>query len=278
LIDSLPSDGLAIFNYDDEVVRKIGEEYIGRKIFYGTKKEADIFASDIKITTTGTSFKLIYSGENRMREDDDKIVETKLLGYPAVYSCLAAWIIGKELKIGEDKILQRLRNLSPLKGRFSIEQGPVETVLVNDALRANFASTISGLKSFARFSGRKIAVLGEMGEIGEKGEEIHRRVGKEVSDLKLDILVGVGPLVKFTVEEAKKSGMKSNSLFWVKNVEEAAEILKKVLKKDDLLYLKGSLLKHLERIIFLLNGEKIDCKKVSCGRYSSCSTCSSKTL
>lgn len=270
LIDSLPSDGLAIFNYDDEIVRKIGEEYSGRKIFYGSKKEADVWASDIKITTEGTFF--MINQENR--ENKKVEVETRLLGYPAVYCCLTAWVAGKELGVSTDKILEVLKKLKPLKGRFSIESGPMGTTLINDALRANFASTVSGLRSFAKFPGRKICILGEMGEIGEKEEDFHRLVGNEVARLELDAVVGVGPLTKHIIDEAKKGQGGKVKVFWAEDVNEAVIILKKLLNKGDLLYVKASLLKHLERIILQLKGISVSCKEVSCQRYQQCNSCS----
>ncbi len=271
LIEALPTDGLAIFNYDDEIVRKIGEKFSGRKIFYGTRKDADIWASDINILTSGTKF-LVHEGDGEIE------AETGLLGYPAVYSCLAAWTVGREFRVTTDNILKSFKNLKPLKGRFSIESGPLGTILVNDSLRANLASTISGLKSFAEFPGRKIAILGEMGEVGDDSEKVHREVGEQVVKSKIDLLIGIGPLTEFIVDEARKVGMKSSSIFWAKDVREGAEILKKIIKKDDLLYLKASLLRHLERIILILNEEKINCDEVICHRYGECSTCSKKSI
>jgi len=264
LIDSLPEDGLAVFNWDDEEVRKIGREYQGRKIFYGTEKGADIRADKIKISLRGTEFEI--------REVN---IKTGLLGYPAVYSCLAAWAVGKELKVEEDKVLKKLKLLKPLKGRFSLEPGPLRTTLVNDSLRANLASSISGLRSLADFPGRKVVVLGEMGEVGSDEEKVHREVGKEVARLKLDILVGVGPLTKFIVEEARVCGMDNSQVFWAKDVSEAASILKKIIKEGDLLYLKASLLRHLERVVLMLKGKKVCCRQVVCHHYQPCTTCPS---
>jgi len=67
--------------------------------------------------------------------------------------------------------------------------------------------------------------------------------------------------------------MEKDSVFYAKDVVQAANILKKILKKDDLFYLKGSLLKHLERIVLLLKNEKVDCKIPSCRFYHRCRDC-----
>ncbi|MCL5090550.1 MAG: Mur ligase family protein, partial [Patescibacteria group bacterium] len=266
LIKALPEGGLAIFNYDDPEVRKIGQKFAGRKIFYGLDKKTDVWADKIKITLAGTEF-FIHD------EGDTVEIKTGLLGYPAVYSCLVGYIIGKDQGVKKEKIIEKLAELKPLSGRLSVEPGPRGAVLVNDAKRANPASTIAGLKTLAEFPGRKIAVLGEMGELGDLGEKLHREVGQEAAKLKIDILVGVGPLTKEIINSAKKQGMKPNQLFWVKDVFEAAEILKKILQKDDLLYLKASLLRHLERVILILNGKEVACKEVVCHHYQNCQTC-----
>jgi len=50
--------------------------------------------------------------------------------------------------------------------------------------------------------------------------------------------------------------------------------LKKLIQPGDLLYLKGSLLRHLERVILLLQGKKVDCRLVVCDHYQLCPTCS----
>lgn len=267
LAESIPDDGLAVFNYDDENSRKVGLEFKGRKIFYGKNKKADVWADKIKITSKGTSF-ILHDG--KVEEE----IKTGLLGFPAVYSCLAAWIIGREQRIEIDKIKEKLAGLTPLSGRLSIEDGPLKTVLVNDSRRSNIVSALVGLKSFAELPGRKIAVLGEMGEIGDEEEKLHRKLGEEIAKMPIDFVVGVGPLTKFTIDGALKSGFKKSNLFWAKDVQEAAEILKKLLRKDDLLYLKASLLRHLERIILLLDEKEVKCEKIVCHRYQPCTSCS----
>lgn len=265
LTDNVKNEGLSVFNYDDVEVLKIGKEHQGKKVFYGLSPKADIWADDIRIETTQTAFTL--HDNNRTR-----LITTKLLGYPAVYACLVGWIVGRALDVAEDRIISSLKEIKPLRGRLSIEPGPMGITLVNDALRANYASTISGLKSFAEFPGRKVAVLGEMGEIGEMDKDLHRKIGKNINGLKIDSLVGVGPLTKYIIEETRRNNPKIK-VFWANGVRPASNILRQNLKPNDLLYLKASLLRHLERIILILNEKKVECVLVSCQRYKPCDSC-----
>jgi len=264
LVESVPDDGLALFNYDDENSRRVGQELKKNKLFYGLDRKADIWADKIEVTPAGTKF-FLHDRLETMK------IETRLLGYPAVYSCLVAWAIGRYLGVEKEKIVASLANLTPLKGRFSLEEGPLGTILVDDSRRANIASVLAGIRSLVQFPGRKVAVLGEMGEIGDKAEELHRLVGQELAKEKIEVVVGVGPLTRFITEEAKAGGVKE--VFWAKDVKEAADILKKILKKGDFLYLKASLLRHLERIILLLQGKTVKCNEVSCHYYHLCDTC-----
>lgn len=267
LVESIPDDGLAIFNYDDQYTRKIGNNFKKRKIFYGLDAKADVWAENIKVLPSGTSFALFDKGKRLA-------VWTGLLGYPAVYTCLISYLVGQELKIKDEEILKKLEGLKPLPGRLSFEQGPLETMVLNDCLRANPASVIAGLKTFSKFSGRKIVVLGEMGELGECEAEMHKMVGKELSGLGIDYIVGVGPLARLITNEAVKNKVDKDRVFWAENVGEAAEILRKFIKKNDLIYLKASLLRHLERILLILGSQKVCCTKVVCQHYGNCSTCS----
>lgn len=271
LLQSLPADGLAILNYEDEAVRKIADLTKAKVVFYGRnqdkKNNCDVWAEAVEVSRKGTRFTL--------REKNVRInVSTGLIGNHLVDGCLAAYLVGRYFQIEKNKIVSSFNELKPLKGRLNLESGSKGTYLLNDALRANPASTMAGLTVLAELKGkRKIAVLGEMGELGDFEEEGHRLVGRNLAKQKIDLAVGIGPLTKFILAEAIKEGMDKKKTFWAKDVVEAADFLKNELRKEDLVYLKGSLLRHLERILILLKEEKVDCRLVSCNRYLPCWTC-----
>ena len=280
LLQILPKDGLAILNWDDENVRKMMRFTKANALKYGTSPKYDFWADKIKVDFSGTSFLLHF-------KDKKFVIKTGLVGRHFIHECLAAAAVGINQGLTWGQIKNGLSKLKPLAGRLSIEKGPKGTILINDALRANPASTMAGLQTLVDLplrqgfdgelsrtaQGKRIAVLGEMGELGELAQEEHRRVGKEMAGLKIDYLVSIGPLQKLTAEEAIKSGMKKNQVFWVEDVAQAARILEKLLNVGDLFYLKGSLLRHMERILLILNGEEVGCKVISCHFYHQCPSC-----
>lgn len=269
LLLALPKKGLAILNHDDFHVQQMTDGIKAKIILYGLdKNKCDYWAEKIEIDFNGTSFTLGY--------DDKKIfMKTGLVGRHFVQGCLAAVVVGFNQNLTMEQIKKGLAKLKPLPGRLSIEKGPFDSILLNDSLRANPASTLAGLQTLADLParGKKIAVLGEMGELGELAEKEHQKIGEYVAKLKIDYLISVGPLQKLTVQQALKSGLKKEQVFWAKDVIEAADFLKRILKQADLLYLKGSLLRHMERIILLLKNQKLDCKVISCHNYNQCDVC-----
>lgn len=278
LLESLPSDGWAILNWDDENVRKMADKTKAKILWYGATRNCDFWADEIKVDFSGTSFNL----HAEKLEKPSLKIKVPLIGEHFVHTALVAVAIGWIQGLTREEIASGLSKLEPLAGRMSLEKGPKGTVLLDDHLRASPASAMAGLKTLAVLpyqarlparQGRKIAILGEMGELGKSAEEEHRKIGKFVASLKIDFLVSVGPLQKLVVEEAIKNGMKKETVFWAKDVIEAAEILKRILKKGDLLYLKGSLLRHLERIFLILGEKPVRCRVISCHFYEPCPSC-----
>lgn len=285
LLKAVPRDGWDLLNYDDENVRKAALKIKGKILWYGTSPKCDppkggqvFWADKITVGLSGTSFTLHFDHLNHRSIK----IKIPLLGKHFVQDALPAVSIGLLQGLTIKEIVSGLKELKPLEGRMEVKNGPLGTVLLNDSRRANLASTIAGLETFSALprqarltarQGRKIAVLGEMGEMGKYAKEGHREIGGKVAKSKVDFLVSVGPLQKETVKEAISNGMKKEKVFWAKDVVGAARILKKILKKGDFIYLKGSLLRHMERILLILEGKKVECSLVSCHFYQSCSSC-----
>lgn len=272
LIEVLPADGYAILNYDDEHVRGMAPFTKARVVWYGTNPDT----CDVWVETTQNNGKVIQTLEGLVAtfHDHDKsfIARTPLIGLHHIYNLMAGYLVLKIVnkhKTTEETIqtfTSIIQTLQPLKGRMSVEAGPKGIVILNDSLRANPTSTNFGLKTLAELDynkGRKIAVIGEMGEL-EHPEEEHAKTGELIASLPLDYIVCIGPLRKYTVDKAVEKGFAQENILYAKDIFEAKDILEKILQKDDLMYLKGSLLRNYKRIIQLLNGEQICCNAVMC--------------
>lgn len=276
LIEGLSPHDWAILNFDDSSVRKMATHTKAHVIFYGTdEKKCDVYAKNAILTKNGLSFDLFFSGGRLLR------INSRLIGLHHIYSFMTAFCVYQRI-VGDkntENFPSLISNLLPLRGRMNIEKGPLDTTILNDSLRANPASTASGLKSFSQIAfpeGKKIAVLGEMGELAHPEQE-HTTIGKLISTLSIDYIVGIGPLQKFLIDEAVKNGFPKGSAYAVSDIHQAVDTMRTFLKKGDFLYIKGSLLRHMERIVMLLGKENVVCNVVVCPFYRHCRECQYKT-
>lgn len=253
LIEALPENGYAILNWDDENVHNMAKFTKAKVLFYGSdKKNCDVYTSEISVSLDGTEFRI------HKKEEESLLIKTALIGKHHAQNIMAAYLVAKIVGVPNKLFLESLTSLTPLSGRMSVEAGPLGTTVLNDALRANPASTISGLQTLSVINyvkGKKIAILAEMGEL-QFPELEHKKIGKIIADTNIEYLVGIGPLQRYVVEEATKAGFPQNNAYLAKDVYAAADFLKRIIKKGDLIYLKGSLYRHVERVLQILEGKR----------------------
>lgn len=156
----------------------------------------------------------------------------------ALAAAAAAWALGAR----EDHIRRGLATVEVPGRRMSVEERD-GVLVVDDAYNASPASMAAVLRTFAALPGpgRRIAALGDMLELGPSGPELHAEVGRLVSELGLDLLVGAGPLMAHAVAAADIEAIAAA------DSEVAGAILKDRLRPGDRLLLKGSRGTRMER-------------------------------
>lgn len=283
---SLDKNGYAVLNYDDIDVRRTAKLLKTKKIFFfGSNPRLCrvYFLKQPKVSINGTEgrFYFKYTKKNRQQID----FKTPLIGTHHIYNIMASFAVlmalsklDKKVRIPKfyiDNFVKTLSEIKPLQGRMSIEKGPQDTLILNDALRANPKSAETGLQTFDAIDydkGKKIVLMGEMGEL-EKPELEHKKVGRIASKLKtVDYFIGVGQLQKNVLTEIEKHNHQIKT-FYADNPVSAGDLLKKIVKPNDFIYIKASLLRHIQRALLVLEGVNVGCKVVSCPFYHSCRSC-----
>jgi UDP-N-acetylmuramoyl-tripeptide--D-alanyl-D-alanine ligase len=90
---------------------------------------------------------------------------------------------------------------------------------------------------------RAIAVLGDMLELGLYEEEAHRRIGRLLSELPVEIFIAVGPRMAFAASEFK------GIVYTLPSASEAGKLLREVREKGDIILIKGSRGMHMEKVL-----------------------------
>jgi UDP-N-acetylmuramoyl-tripeptide--D-alanyl-D-alanine ligase len=91
-------------------------------------------------------------------------------------------------------IADGMRNVTGGRWRMELFETDAGVTVLNDAYNANPTSMNAALAALAHLEvkGRRIAVLGEMRELGAHHQREHAELGRRVSELPIDVLIGVG--------------------------------------------------------------------------------------
>jgi UDP-N-acetylmuramoyl-tripeptide--D-alanyl-D-alanine ligase len=247
LVESLPANGVAVLNCDDEYVAKFGEGMGDRAVFYGTREAADIRAVQIaEIGAEGVVFTVTAYGERAS-------VQLRLLGRHNVHNALAAIAAGLRSGMSLAECTAALEGLRAGDKRGEITEWRGAT-LINDSYNSNpraldamvdalLAMPVSG-------DGRHIVVAGEMLELGAQGEALHTACGERMAERGIDVVIGVRGLAAALVSGAKVKG--SAVAIFVATAEEAGTWLKQNLRAGDAVLLKASRGVRLERALTVL--------------------------
>ncbi len=248
LIEFLPAAGFAILNSDDMTVANVKERTRAKIINYGFNQLATVRITNFEHKTTpngiiGINFKIEYGGSYVPIRLDNCI------GKGHAYATCAAACVGLIFGLNLVKIAENFKNYKALSGRSMIRTGIKNTVIIDDSYNASPMSMHAGLDTLKSLKAkRKIAVLGDMLEIGEYTIEEHQSLGALVAK-SADLLVTVGPRAKFIAEGARKAKMVGRNIKSFDTVDEAKIAVQNLLKKDDVILIKGSHGMELDKIV-----------------------------
>ena len=202
-------------------------------ISYGIEEKSDIYATDIIEKEESSSF-ICHIKEEAFK------VEIPVAGRHFIYNALCAAAVGNKLGLNNEEIKKGIETFKLTKKRMDIDVLKNDIKIINDSYNASYESMKGALENLSRYKTRRIAVLGDMFELGEYSEEMHRKVGKEVVENNIDILMCAGESSKYIAEQAKQDGMKDENIYYFEDKEEIYTKLKNIIKKDDVILFKAS--------------------------------------
>ena len=172
LIDSLPSDGIAVLNMDDPYQTSYDIKSSCKKVWVSIKdKKADVYASDIKLSGNGTSFKITFKDTK-----ESAVLETKLLGDANVYNILEASALAYNLGMTLDQIKIGVKKIKPIEHRLELKKyGDIN--IIDDAYNSNPVGAKMAVDVLGMMEGKKIIVTPGMVELGEKDYDYNMEFG-----------------------------------------------------------------------------------------------------
>lgn len=240
----MDENGILLLNGDDAELSEITPDFFkGKLYFYGTGDGNTFQAKNLRIEDGMQAFDYVHGSVTMP-------VRISVLGKHNVQNALAgmavADLLGYDLQLAAKNFehFQGLRQLV-LKAKNG-------AVMIDDSYNASPDSMKASLNVLDGMDvkGKKIAVLGDMFELGPDERKYHREVGSHFVDLSIDCLITIGNLSKEIGDEASRVN-KNISVTHIDSVEEAKDIIEKMLAPEDAILFKASNGMHFSELVKL---------------------------
>jgi UDP-N-acetylmuramoyl-tripeptide--D-alanyl-D-alanine ligase len=245
-------DSVSVLNADDARVAGFAKVAPGRVVTYGVKEPADFRAENIQDRgLAGTEFDFISaSGRARLR--------LPLAGRHNISNALGALAAANVWGVGVAEAREAFPKLEATGMRGRILQYDAGFTVINDCYNSNplaLRAMIELLASTAA-EGRHILAAGEMLELGAGSAELHREAGRAAAGTgKLFWIIGVRGDAESFVRGAIEAGHPPAQAKFCSSSEEAGEFVQKLMKRGDLLLVKGSRGVKMERMVEALDSK-----------------------
>jgi UDP-N-acetylmuramoyl-tripeptide--D-alanyl-D-alanine ligase len=253
LIEGLTGrDSVSVLNADDARVAGFRNVAPGRVITYGVKERADFRAENIEDRgLDGTEFDFISaSGRERLR--------LPLAGRHNISNALCALAAASVWGISVAEAREVFPKLEATGMRGRILQYEAGFTVINDCYNSNPLAlrAMIELLTSTPAEGRHILAAGEMLELGAGSAELHREAGRAAAATgKLSWIIGVRGDAESFVRGAMEAGHPAAQAKFCASSEEAGEFIQKLMKRGDLLLVKGSRGVKMERIVEALDSQ-----------------------
>ena len=238
VIATLPSDGIAVLNSDDERVRAMTAVAKARCVYFGDSGDALVSAENVSVGINGyAQFDLRISGLASER------VSLKVVGRHQVSNALAVAATAISLGISPHAVAEALSHAGPRSPwRMQVEQGANEVTVINDAYNANPDSMQAALVAAADIANaRRLGiVVGEMLELGTHSRSAHVELGTAVAKAAPAWVIAVGSVAQQIESGAVSAGLSPEVISRVDNAPTAIRKALELVQPGDVVLIKAS--------------------------------------
>lgn len=233
LFESLPPDGIAFVNADDDRIRTLPTP--SKKVTFGFEGPAD-FSGELDRDEEGR-YVLTVNGHRLALNSFNRIFAA---------NALAACAVTVTLGIPWESLQESLVTFSPTEGRCTVKTHGTITI-IDDTYNANLTSALAAVDFLFSLPGnrRRVVVFADMLELGNRSKSHHKQVGMALASAGVDLLLCFGPESR-TTAEAAASRIDSRHFDSKKDLSAA---LKNEIRNGDVILFKGSRGMALETVI-----------------------------
>lgn len=234
LIHGMDQQGLLILNKDDDNSRFLEtQQFKGKMLTVGIKRDADYRAYDLQYKDIGMSFKMKLHGQ-------EIELYIPILGEHHVYNALNAVAVADYLGFSPLDIQAGLNFKKPPR-RLTIYNLRDDITVIDDTVHSHpqgVRAAIDVLTNIAKK--RKVAIIGQMRELGVLREEEYRKVGEYIYEEGIDEFITYGFRTDEMSNAAIEMGMDPSRVHHFINKDALHALLDKLIKPHDTVLVKGA--------------------------------------
>ena len=238
LIEELPPEGIAIFNYDNKYLKKLADKTFKEKILFGMNdvEKLDLYAENIQVTDEGSIFTI------RDKQGNSIQCKTKLLGKHNIYNILAGVSVAIALGLNLEEIKKGIEKIEPIPHRLSLINPGTGITIIDDSFNSNPIGAKAALEVLQQFQGgRKIIVTPGMVELGNKEKEANKEFGMSIAKV-CDYVILVGKSITDSIYEGlMEARYNDENVFIVDSLDEATSIIQQIAKPKDVILFENDL-------------------------------------
>lgn len=266
LLRFLPKRGLAVLNADDERVHRMAEGLGVKTVVFGTAACSHLRAESVESRWPDRLRFDLAAGERTIP------VQTRLVGAHWAGSVLAALAAADACGVPIEDAVERVGRVRPFMARMQPVMLPGGAVVIRDEENGSpdsLAAMLAVLRE-ARASRRGL-VFSDQSDSRQSPRQRLRDMGRVTAEL-CDFAAFVGEHAHHAARAATAAGMDTSRCRAFASLQEAAQWLRDLLRRGDLVFLKGRSTDHLSRILFAQLGD-IGCWIARCEIRRPCDVC-----
>lgn len=259
LLTSLPKNGTAIVNLDDEYIVRSRDSIQAKQLTISIEnKKADVYGTNITISLEKFSMDILWHGKTY------SLTIRQFLPPYYAYEFLFALATGMVFDIPLPNAIESLeRHFALPPGRLSVFTGIKNTTIIDSSYNNATLEPILGiLDLMKKVSGRhrRVGIIGDMRELGSQSKKAHETLAEKLAE-SLNEVICIGPLLKnYAVPILKRKKVKFQSFDTFSQAKEA--ILQTIQEKDLILVKSSQNTLFLERAVEMLLADKNDVDKL----------------
>lgn len=258
----VPAYGLAqgaplIIASEDHHARTYAKRLAANVSSFGFDKEATVRIEHPRVFMEGD----MVSGMEATLSTNEGTYDIKVqgaLGRPQLLAPAAALASALALEIPIEEALTGLATYAPPPGRMRIFKGKEDALLIDDSYNASPAAVEEALSTLSLVEAkRRIVILGDMLELGRYSVSEHERIARLAAS-SADVFVTVGIRARAMAEVARKAGLRDDAVISFDSSKNATQPLVSLVRKGDVVLIKGSQSIRMERIVEALLADPLD--------------------